>query len=163
MWQFDEDISYKKSIKILGEEPKEAEAPIIHDTTMNEKIQEEDWEFEEPLRPVDPPQEKNPHKRKPAWVWEIIQGAERYGVPEENLKERKRTRSCSSYVALLCDFIDKEPSKYEEATEWKEWKDAMIKEYQSILKNDVCDIVPRQEGKLVVTYKWIYKIKCCRW
>ena len=53
----------------------------------------------------------------------------RYGYPEENLRERKRTRSCSSYVALLCDFIDKEPSEYEEAVEQKEWKDVMIEEY----------------------------------
>ena len=74
---------------------------------MNEETQEEDRGFEEPQRPVDPPQEKNPHKRKPTWVQEIIQGAERYGVPEENLRERKRTRSCFSYVALLCDFINK--------------------------------------------------------
>ena len=79
--------------------------------------------------------------------------------PEENLRERKRTRSCSSYVALLCDFIDKEPYKYEEAAERKEWKDAMIKEYQSIMKNYVQDVVPRPEGKSVVTSKWIYKIK----
>ena len=57
------------------------EAPIIHDTAMNEETQEEDWEFEEPQRPVDPPLEKNPHKRKPAWVQEAIQGAERYGAP----------------------------------------------------------------------------------
>ena len=35
----------------------------------------------------------------------------------------------------------------------------MIKEYQSIMKNDVWDVVPRPEGKLVVTSKWIYKIK----
>ena len=43
--------------------------------------------------------------------------------------------------------------------EWKEWKDAMIKEYQSITKNDVSNVVPRPEGKLVVTSKWIDKIK----
>jgi hypothetical protein len=35
----------------------------------------------------------------------------------------------------------------------------MTKEYQSILKNDVWYIVPRPEGKSVVTSKWIYKIK----
>ena len=62
-------------------------------------------------------------------------------------------------MALLCDFINKEPSNYEEAAEWKEWKDAMIKKYQSIMKNDVWDVVPRREGKSVVTSKWIYKIK----
>ena len=46
-----------------------------------------------------------------------MQGAERYGALEENHRERKRTRSCSGYVALLCDFIDKEHSNYEEAIE----------------------------------------------
>ena len=35
----------------------------------------------------------------------------------------------------------------------------MIEEYQSIMKNDVWDIVPRPEGKSVVTSKWIYKVK----
>ena len=43
--------------------------------------------------------------------------------------------------------------------EQKKWKDAMIEEYQLIMKNDVWDVVPRPEGKLVVTSKWIYKIK----
>ena len=35
----------------------------------------------------------------------------------------------------------------------------MIKEYQSIMNNGVWDVVPRPEGKSVVTSKWIYKIK----
>ena len=35
----------------------------------------------------------------------------------------------------------------------------MTEEYRSIMKNDVWDIVPRLEGKSVVTSKWIYKIK----
>ena len=104
---FDEDIAYNKSRKRHVEELEEAEAPIIHDTTMNEETQEEDREFEEPQRPVDPPPEKNPHKRKPACVQELIQDAERYGATEENHRERKRTRSCSRYVALLCNFIDR--------------------------------------------------------
>ena len=35
----------------------------------------------------------------------------------------------------------------------------MIEQYQSILKNDVWDVVPKPEGKYIVTSKWIYKIK----
>ena len=35
----------------------------------------------------------------------------------------------------------------------------MIEEYQSIMKNDVWDVVPRPEGKSIVTSKWIDKIK----
>jgi hypothetical protein len=32
-------------------------------------------------------------------------------------------------------------------------------EYTSIMKNDVWDIVPRPEGKLVVSSRWLYKIE----
>jgi len=35
----------------------------------------------------------------------------------------------------------------------------MLEEYQSIMKNDVWDIVLITEGKLVVASKWVYKIK----
>ena len=52
--------AYNKSRKRPAEEPEEAEAPRIHDTTMNEETQEEDQDFKEPQRPVDPPLEKNP-------------------------------------------------------------------------------------------------------
>ena len=116
---FDKDSAYIKSRKRLTKETDEAKSPRIHNTTMNEEIHEEDRELEEPQEPADPPQEKNPHKSKPAWVREIIQGAERYGALEETHRGRKRTRSCSSYVSLLCDNIDKEPSNYEEAAEIK--------------------------------------------
>ena len=51
---FDEDMAYNKSRKITTEDTEEAEAPRIHDTTMNEEIKEEDPEFEEPQRPVNP-------------------------------------------------------------------------------------------------------------
>ena len=35
---FDEDTAYNKSRKITPEDTEEAEAPKIHDTTMNEEI-----------------------------------------------------------------------------------------------------------------------------
>ena len=114
--------------------------------------------MEEPQEPIDPPRENNSYKRKLAWVREAILDAERYGALEGIHRERKRPRSYSGYVALLCDIINKEPPSYEEATKKKQWKDAMIEEYQSIMKNDVWDVVSRLEGKFVVTSKWIYKI-----
>ena len=52
---FDKDLAYNKSRKRPVEDPEETEAPRIHDTTMNEEIQEEDREFEEPQEHVDPP------------------------------------------------------------------------------------------------------------
>jgi hypothetical protein len=41
----------------------------------------------------------------------------------------------------------------------KVWKDAMIKEYQSIIKNDVWDVVLRPKEISIVIFKWIYKMK----
>jgi hypothetical protein len=52
-----------------------------------------------------------------------------------------------------------EPSCYEEASSQPIWRDAMMEEYQSIMNNDVWDIVSRPKGKSMVTSKWIYKIK----
>ena len=73
----------------------------------------------EPQVPIETFLEKDSHKRKPAWAWELIQETERYGDPKWMHRERKRTKPYNSYVALLCDIIDKEPSNYEEAIEKK--------------------------------------------
>ena len=59
----------------------------------------------------------------------------------------------------MCNLVEKEPTCFEEAVQEKEWMDAMTKEYQSIIKNDVWEVVPRPKNKDVVSSKWIYKIK----
>jgi hypothetical protein len=59
----------------------------------------------------------------------------------------------------MSHIIDSEPSSYEEASSQPIWRDVVMEEYQSIMKNDVWDIVLRPDGKSVVTSKWIYKIK----
>ena len=50
-------------------------------------------------------------------------------------------------------------SSYEEAAGQSISRDAMMEEYQPIMKNDILDVVPRMEGKSIVTSKWIQKIK----
>jgi hypothetical protein len=84
----------------------------------------------------------NTKKRRPYWAQKIIQDVEKYGAPDGSFKESNRPRPYSSYVALLSDIIDAKPTSYEEAAKNKEWKDAMVEEYQSIVKNDVWDVVP---------------------
>ena len=59
----------------------------------------------------------------------------------------------------MCDLVDQEPTSYEEVVQRKEWVEAMMEEYQPIMKNDVWDIVPKPEGNTIVSSKWIYKIK----
>jgi hypothetical protein len=64
-----------------------------------------------------------------------------------------------SYTALMCDLLDEEPTCFEEAIQKKEWEDAMTEEYQSIIKNNVWEIVPKPKSKDVVSSKWLFKIK----
>jgi hypothetical protein len=99
------------------------------------------------------------NKRKHAWARELIQDGEKYGVPEGTTRQVKRPKLFSSYMALMCDLLEKEPTCFEEVIQKKEWADAMTEEYQSIIKNDVWEIVPRPKSKDVVSSKWLFKIK----
>jgi hypothetical protein len=96
---------------------------------------------------------------KLAWERELIQDGEKYGVPEGTTRQVKRPKPFSSYMALMCDLLEKEPACLEEAIQKKEWADATTEEYQSIIKNDVWEIVPRPKSKDVVSSKWLFKIK----
>ena len=53
-------------------------------------------------------------------------------------------------------MIQAEPSSFEVVKE-KYWKDTMAKEYESIVKNNVWDVVLRPHGKYVLTSKWLFK------
>ena len=59
----------------------------------------------------------------------------------------------------MSHIIDAEPATYEEASKHQVWKDAMTEESQSIMKNEVWEVVLRPKGKEIVTSKWIFKIK----
>jgi hypothetical protein len=71
----------------------------------------------------------------------------------------KRPKPFSSYTDLMCNLLDEEPTCFEESIQKKEWENAMTEEYQSIIKNDVWEIVTRPKSKDVVSSKWIFKIK----
>ena len=111
------------------------------------------------LEPQEPPHINTSHKRKPAWAQDIIQEVERYGAPEGSTRQSNKPNPFPSYVALMRDLVEKEPTCFEANVQNKEWVEAMTEEYQSIMKNDVWEVVPKLEGKSVVSSKWIYKIK----
>jgi hypothetical protein len=52
---------------------------------------------------------------------------------------------------------DTEPQTFAQAVDHQVWREAMVEEYESIVRNDVWDVVPRPVGKSVVTSKWLYK------
>jgi hypothetical protein len=60
---------------------------------------------------------------------------------------------------MVSSIRESEPSTFEEATSRQVWRDAMMEEYNSIMKNNVWEVVPRPEGKSVVTSRWLYKLK----
>jgi hypothetical protein len=87
-----------------------------------------------------------------------VREAERITAPKGTFRERKRPHRFGGYVALMSNISDVEPS-FEEVDKLQVWKDAMLEEYNSIIKNNVWDIVPRPKYKSMVSSKWIYKIK----
>ena len=60
--------------------------------------------------------EEDSHKGKPTWEWEIICEAKSYGALEGIHRERKTENTYNSYLSLLCDIIEREPSTYEDDT-----------------------------------------------
>ena len=75
------------------------------------------------------------------------------------MRHVKKPKPFSIYMALMCDILEDDPICFEEAIHRKEWADAMTKEYQSIIKYNVWEIVPRPNSKDVVSSKWLFKIK----
>ena len=53
----------------------------------------------------------------------------------------------------MSTIVQSEPGSFKEAVKHQVWKDAMHEEYESIMKNDVRDVVLRLEDKAVVTLK----------
>jgi hypothetical protein len=129
---------------------------------MREVITSPDEEIPEDhdiIESQEPPQMTISHKRKLAWAREVIQYGEKYGAPEGTMRQVNKPKAFSNYMALMCDLLEKKPTCFEEYIQKKEWANAMTEEYQSIMKNDVWEIVPRPKSKDVVSSKWLYKIK----
>ena len=73
------------------------------------------------LEAREPPHMNISHKRNPNLDLDIIQEAERYGAPEGSTRKRNKPNPFPSYVALMCDIVDKEPTWFEVVAKNKEW------------------------------------------
>jgi hypothetical protein len=168
---FDEDAALKKS-KLCQLEEVYEEEPVIPNTAIREvprvaepvrevvtSPDEELLEDHDIVEVQEPPQITILHKRKPTWARELIQDGEKYDVPQGTMRQVKKPKPFSSYTTLMCDLLEEEPTCFEEAIQRKEWADAMTEEYQSIMKNEVWEIVPRPKNKDVVSSRWLFKIK----
>ena len=62
-------------------------------------------------------------------------------------------------MAFMRKCIVTEPYSFQEVLQQPTWVDAMVEEYDSIVKNSAWEIVPRLVDKSVVGSRWIYKVK----
>ena len=96
-----------------------------------------DAPVEEPLERL---LEDPPAKRRPAWCRQILQGAKGHAAPKGTFRESRKPQRFSGLCAQV-DPVIFEPSSFEEVAKLQVWKDAMLEEYNSILSNDVWEMV----------------------
>lgn len=66
---------------------------------------------------------------------------------------RRQYRYPDYYQALVAQVA--KPSNFQVVTQHQVWIDAMVEEYNSIMTNDVWEVVPRPEDRSVVGSRWI--------
>jgi hypothetical protein len=152
--KFEENLASRKShepLPVTEDEEQEALKDEQRSTTSSSGSQPSGDEEE-----LAPPSSV----RRPRWFTQTLRDAQEHvEAPKSTFRESRPPRKFPNYLALMSSIIDVEPSSFEEATDQQVWRDAMVEEYNSIMKNDVWDIVSRSEGKSVVSSKWLFKIK----
>jgi hypothetical protein len=88
-----------------------------------------------------------------------LDAAQNVGAPISQRRQRQSPNRFAGYMALMRKCIVTEPSSFQEAVQDPTWVDAMVDEYDSIVKKSVWEIVPRPIDKSVVGSRWIYKLK----
>ena len=69
-----------------------------------------------------PQVEVDSRKRKPKWLLETLKEAETVGVLKKQVRESRPPERFSSYVALVTNIVESEPSSYEEAALQIVWR-----------------------------------------
>jgi cell division septation protein DedD len=138
---FEEEIAFRRSRESqmeIDNEPILSSPSAVQRETVIDTADPVD-----PVAPVDAPRDIAIGHKRHAWAQRTLQEAEGHATPRGTFQESKRPQRFSSYVSAMSHIIDIEPSCHGEAVGQQVWQDAMTEEYQSIMKNDVWDIVPR--------------------
>ena len=119
------------------DEDEEMRSPSPLEVKRESKEKNEPIHPIDPVEPVDAPRDMAVSQKRPRWAQQALQDAEGHEAPHEIHQESKRPQRFSNYVALMSHVIDSEPTMYEETSRHQVWKDAMTKDFQPIMKNDV--------------------------
>jgi hypothetical protein len=120
---FDEDATLKRSRKCQLEEVYEEETvalrvaePVKEVTITPDDEIPEDYDM---IESQEPSHMTISHKRNPAWARELIQDVEKYGAPKGTMRQIKKPKPFSNYMALMCDLVEKKSTCFEEAAQKK--------------------------------------------
>jgi hypothetical protein len=69
--------------------------------------------------------------------------AQNVGAPTSQCRQRQSPDRFARYMALMRKCIVTEPYSFQEEVQDPTWVDAMVKQYESIVKNSAWEIVPR--------------------
>lgn len=154
---FDEDtaLGKAKDLPILRKD-NDAAAKKQDEPSTDEPMPD----VEGSMDPIDPPLgDPSTSRKRPLWLKDTLEEVERHTAPRGTFRESKNPNKYQGYLTSMSTSVEVEPCMFEEVVKHQVWKDVMNEEYESIMKNDVWDVVPRLKDKFVVTSKWLYKIK----
>ena len=80
-------------------------------------------------------------KKTSKWLRDTLKEAREFGTPRDPVRTIQMLDRLG--MALVASIHDSEPSTFEEASQHQVWRDSMMEEYHSIMKNDVWEIVLR--------------------
>ena len=80
-------------------------------------------DVDEPRNLIDPlPHEPSSSKRRPSWLRETLEGAERHIPPRGTFRESKKLNKYQGYLTAMSTIIQNEPSSFEEVVKHQVWK-----------------------------------------
>ena len=140
----DEDTSLRKVVNLLRSEEGHEARPGNQEEPKDETM----LDVEGPMDPIDPPPSL---RKRPSWLRDTLEDVEGHMASRGAFRESKKSSRYQGYLAAMSTIVQSKPGSFEEAVKHQVWKDAMHEEYESIMKNDVWDVVPRSKDKAVVT------------
>ena len=105
------------------------------------------------------PSTRNGRKRTREVTILIPDTTEHVGEPTSQRRQIRSRDMYTGYNDLMSECIVIEPTSFEEAVQQPTWVDAMVDNYDSIIKNTAWEFFPRPEGMSIVVLRWIYKVK----
>lgn len=156
--KFDEEKSMRCSLEteLQLHVDEELLAPKEEPQDDVEQPHAEEQRMEAPTH-VETSKDKREHTREADIL--MYDDRENVGAPTSQHRKRRSPDQYTGYMALMSKSVEIEPYSFEEVTLKPIWVDAIIEEYDSIIRNNVWEVAPRLADKSMVSSKWLYKVK----